>query len=43
MWASALNLFAFQMPHCIMRRRMVLTIKELAEERRAWRRQHVAN
>lgn len=42
-WASALNLFAFQMPHYIMQRRMMLTIKELAEERYAERRQHVTN
>jgi hypothetical protein len=34
-WASALNLVAFQLPHFIMERRMMLTIKALAEERRA--------
>ncbi len=32
-WASALNLLGFQMPHFIMQRRMLLTIKELAEAR----------
>jgi hypothetical protein len=30
-WASALNLVAFQLPHFIMERRMMLTIKALAE------------
>ncbi len=30
-WASALNMFAFQLPHFIMERRMMLTIKGLAE------------
>jgi hypothetical protein len=34
-WASALNLVAFQLPHFIMERRMMLTIKALAEERRS--------
>lgn len=32
-WASALNLLGFQMPHFIMQRRMLLTIKDLAEAR----------
>ena len=32
-WASALNLITFQIPHFIMERRMMLTIKALAEER----------
>jgi azurin len=36
-WASAANLFAFQLPHFIMQRRMMLTIKALAEERYAVR------
>lgn len=36
-WASAVNLLAFQTPHFIMQRRMLLTIKELAEERYAQR------
>ena len=36
-WASALNLFGFQMPHFIMQRRLMLTIKELAEEHYAAR------
>ena len=31
-WASAANLLAFQLPHFIMQRRMMLTIKALAEE-----------
>ena len=31
-WASALNLVTFQLPHFIMERRMMLTIKALAEE-----------
>jgi hypothetical protein len=30
-WAAALNLAAFQLPHFIMQRRMMLTIKALAE------------
>lgn len=30
-WASTLNLLAFEMPHFIMERRMMLTIKALAE------------
>jgi azurin len=36
-WRSAVNLVGFQLPHFIMQRRMMLTIKELAEERRALR------
>ena len=32
-WVSIVNLFAFEMPHFIMERRMMLTIKSLAEER----------
>ena len=36
-WASAANFFAFQLPHFIMQRRMMLTIKALAEERYAVR------
>jgi hypothetical protein len=36
-WASALNLITFQLPHFIMERRMMLTIKALAEERHALR------
>ena len=36
-WASAANLLGFQMPHFIMQRRMMLTIKELAEARYAVR------
>jgi azurin len=36
-WASAANLLAFQLPHFIMQRRMMLTIKALAEERYAMR------
>ena len=36
-WASAANLFGFQLPHFIMQRRMMLTIKSLAEERYALR------
>lgn len=31
-WASAANLLGFQLPHFIMQRRMMLTIKALAEE-----------
>ena len=31
-WASALNMVTFQLPHFIMQRRMMLTIKALAEE-----------
>jgi hypothetical protein len=31
-WASALNLVTFQLPHFIMQRRMMLTIKELSEQ-----------
>ena len=31
-WASALNFLAFELPHFIMERRMMLTIKRLAEE-----------
>ena len=34
-WASAANLVGFQLPHFIMQRRMMLTIKALAEERYA--------
>ena len=30
-WAAALNLTAFQLPHFIMQRKMMLTIKALAE------------
>jgi len=30
-WASAVNLLGFQLPHFIMQRRLMLTIKELAE------------
>ena len=36
-WASAASLMAFQLPHFIMQRRMMLTIKALAEERYAGR------
>src|SRR5688572_19256561 len=36
-WASSLNLLGFQLPHFIMQRRMMLTIKTLAEERYARR------
>jgi azurin len=36
-WSSAANLFGFQLPHFIMQRRMMLTIKDLAEERWAVR------
>jgi azurin len=36
-WASAANLLAFQLPHFVMQRRMMLTIKGLAEERWAVR------
>jgi hypothetical protein len=31
-WASALNFMAFELPHFIMQRRMMLTIKALSEE-----------
>jgi hypothetical protein len=34
-WASMLNWMSFEMPHFIMQRRMMLTIKDLAEEGRA--------
>lgn len=37
-WAAAANLMAFQLPHFIMQRRMMLTIKSLAEEHYAVRR-----
>jgi hypothetical protein len=30
-WASALNFMAFELPHFIMQRRMMLTIKALSE------------
>jgi hypothetical protein len=36
-WESALNLITFQLPHFIMERRMLLTVKALAEERHALR------
>jgi azurin len=36
-WASAASLLGFQLPHFIMQRRMMLTIKELAEARYAVR------
>ncbi len=36
-WASAASLLGFQLPHFIMQRRMMLTIKALAEERYARR------
>jgi azurin len=36
-WASAANFLGFQLPHFIMQRRMMLTIKTLAEERYALR------
>lgn len=36
-WASAASLLGFQLPHFIMQRRMMLTIKALAEERYAVR------
>lgn len=36
-WASAASLLGFQLPHFIMQRRMMLTIKALAEERYALR------
>ena len=36
-WRSAANLIGFQVPHFVMQRRMMLTIKALAEERRAAR------
>lgn len=32
-WTSAVNLLAFQLPHFLMQRRMLTTIKELAEAR----------
>jgi hypothetical protein len=34
-WAAALNLTAFELPHFIMQRRMMLSIKELAEQQPA--------
>jgi azurin len=36
-WSSAASLFGYQLPHFIMQRRMMLTIKALAEERYAMR------
>ena len=36
-WAAALNFAAFELPHFIMQRRMMLGIKELAEQRPAVR------
>jgi hypothetical protein len=36
-WASALNLMTFELPHFIMERRMMLTIKALAEDGRQLR------
>ena len=33
-WASAVNLLAFELPHFIMQRKMMVTIKTLAEQRR---------
>jgi azurin len=36
-WSSAASLFGFQLPHFLMQRRMMLTIKALAEERWAVR------
>ena len=36
-WASAASLLGFQLPHFIMQRRMMLTIKALAEQRYALR------
>ena len=36
-WASALNMVTFQLPHFIMERRMMLSIKTLAEQRYALR------
>jgi hypothetical protein len=36
-WASAFNMVTFQLPHFIMQRRMMLTIKSLAEQRHAMR------
>ena len=36
-WSSAASLFGFQLPHFVMQRRMMLTIKSLAEERRGVR------
>jgi hypothetical protein len=36
-WAAALNLTAFELPHFIMQRRMMLEIKELAEQQPATR------
>ena len=38
-WASVLNMVTFQLPHFIMQRRMMLTIKELAEDGHARRAQ----
>jgi hypothetical protein len=37
-WAAALNLTAFELPHFVMQRKMMLTIKALAEEARQARR-----
>ena len=34
-WASTLNFMAFEVPHFIMERRMMLTIKTLAEQHTA--------
>lgn len=39
-WTSALNFLTFQMPHFVKKRRMMLTIKSLAEER--WRARRAA-
>lgn len=36
-WAAAASLLGFQLPHFIMQRRMMLTIKDLSEERYALR------
>jgi hypothetical protein len=36
-WASAVNFMTFELPHFIMQRRMMLTIKELAEDSRHMR------
>lgn len=36
-WASVVNMITFQLPHYIMQRRMMLTIKTLAEHRHAMR------
>jgi uncharacterized protein YndB with AHSA1/START domain len=36
-WASALNMMTFQLPHFIMQRRMMLTIKRVAERRHVMR------